>query len=94
MNNLEQEYAVRSKLRWWRDGSDWILLHGRRRMGRIVPDSQYPGMFRSVKSHGLSDMANLSWSKDSVVAAAILDLAWHAATDPSKCQVNRVFLAA
>jgi hypothetical protein len=56
----EEEYAIRSKLKWQRDGTDWILLYGRRRMGRVVPDGQYPGMFRSVKSQGLSDMANLS----------------------------------
>jgi hypothetical protein len=33
----EQEYAARSQLRWRRDGDAWVLLRGRRRMGRVVP---------------------------------------------------------
>jgi hypothetical protein len=53
----EEEYAIRSQLKWKRDGSDWILLRGRRRMGRVIPDHQYPGMWRSPKSGGrISDM--------------------------------------
>jgi hypothetical protein len=55
----EQEYAARSQLKWRRDGTDWILMHCCR-LGRVVPDSQYPSLFRSVKSQGLSDMSNLS----------------------------------
>lgn len=85
---MHDEYAIRSQLKWRRDGADWVLHRGRRRMGRVVPDSKYPGMFRSVKSQGLSDMSNLSRAKDSVLAAAIRDLAWDAAIDPSKCPVN------
>jgi hypothetical protein len=88
----EQEYACRSRPKWKRDGADWVLHCGRRRMGRVVPDDKYPGMFRSVKSRGLSDMANLSWSKDAVMAEAIRDLEWDlrqdGAIDPSKCPVN------
>jgi hypothetical protein len=91
--NAEQEYAIRSKLKWQHDGADWILLHGRRRMGRVVPDGQYPGMWRSAKSRGLSDMANLSWARDAVVGAALRELEWRvaqdAATDPRKCPENR-----
>jgi hypothetical protein len=86
---IEEEYAIRSKLKWQRDGDAWILLYGRRRMGRVIPDAKLPGMFRSVKSQGLSDIANLSWAKDAVVAAAIREIAWDAAIDPSKCPVNR-----
>ena len=55
---LNAEYACRSRLKWKRDGADWVLHCGRRRMGRVVPDDKYPGMFRSVKSRGLSDTAN------------------------------------
>ena len=34
----EQEYAARSQLKWRRDSNAWVLLYGRRRMGRVVPD--------------------------------------------------------
>jgi hypothetical protein len=35
-------------------------VNGRRGFGRVVPDSKYPGMWRSTLSGGrLSDMANL-----------------------------------
>jgi hypothetical protein len=52
------------ELTWRRAGADWLLLHNRRRMGREVPDTQYPGMWRSIKSHGrLSDIANLPHAK-------------------------------
>ena len=85
----EEEYTIRSRLKWQRDGSSWLLLYGRRRMGRVVPDGQYPGMWRSLRSRGLSDMANLSWAKDAVVGAAIREIAWDAASTPSKSQVKR-----
>jgi hypothetical protein len=75
----EDEYAIRSQLKWKRDGSDWVLLRGRRRMGRVTPDGKHPGMWRSPKSGGrVSDMANLSWAKDAVVAEAIREPAWDA----------------
>ena len=32
----EEEYTIRSQLKWKRDGSDWVLLRGRRRMGRVT----------------------------------------------------------
>jgi hypothetical protein len=34
----EEEYTIRSQLKWKRDGSDWVLLRRRRRMGRVTPD--------------------------------------------------------
>jgi hypothetical protein len=75
----EEEYAIRSQLRWKPDGSDWVLLHGRRRMGRVTPDHQYVGMWRLPKSGGrVSDVVNLSWAKDAVMAEAIRELAWDA----------------
>ena len=91
--SIDLEYACRSRLKWKHDGSDWVLWCGRRWMGRVVPDSDQPGMYRSVKSGGrLSDMASLSWSKDAVLGAAIRDLEWEAhhkaARDPSKCPEN------
>ena len=84
----EQEYAIRSQLKWRRDGADWILMHGRRRLGLVVPDNRYPGLFRSVKSQGLSDVSNLSRAKDSVLAAAIRDLAWDAAIEPRSLKLD------
>jgi hypothetical protein len=78
---------------WQRDGDAWVLTAGRRRMGRVVPDSKHPGMFRSVMSGGwLSGMANLLWAKDAVLAAAERELEWEArrqaATAPLKRPVN------
>ena len=84
---------VGSTLAWRRDGNGWLLLAGRRRMGRAVPDQKYPGMWRSVKSgRRLSDMANLSWAKNAVLVAAERELDFDArqrsAIDPRKCPVN------
>jgi hypothetical protein len=63
-------------LRWRRDGADWVLMHKRRRMGRVV--SAGDGMWRSVKSSGFSNIANLSWSKGAVFEAAVRELEWQA----------------
>jgi hypothetical protein len=71
-------------LTWRRDGADWILLSGRRRFGRVVPDSKYPGMWRSTLSGGrLSDMANLAWAKNAVLVAAERELEWEARPRPA-----------
>jgi hypothetical protein len=54
-------------------------------------------MFRSVLSDGrLSDMANLTWTKNALLAAAQRELDWERrATDPRKTQQKRgVFSAA
>ena len=59
----EEEFAARWQFRWQRDGSDWILLYHRRRMGRVVPDPAKPGMYRSLKSGDFSDISNLSWPR-------------------------------
>jgi hypothetical protein len=46
------------RLRWKRNGADWLLYLDRRRFGRVVPDGKWAGMYRSVlPSGGLSDMA-------------------------------------
>ena len=85
---------MKPALTWHRDGADWILLAGRRRFGRVIPDGQYPGMWRSRLSGGrLSDMANLAWAKNAVLVAAERELEWaerqRAANHPSKCSENR-----
>ena len=85
--NDDLEYAVRSKMTWRREGADWVLFYDRRRMGRVVPDPA--GLYRSIKSGGrLSDKANLSWSKDSVMGDAIREIEWEVrhgdARDPRK----------
>ena len=49
----EGEFAARSQLKWAREDDAWILLHRRRRMGRVVPDTDHPRMWRSVKVDGL-----------------------------------------
>ena len=82
--------ALKAPLTWKRDGMDWILLSGRRRFGRVIPDNKYPGMWRSTLSGGrLSDMANLAWAKNAVLVAAERELEWEArqeaATTPPKC---------
>jgi hypothetical protein len=67
---------------------NWVLLSGRRRMGRVVPDSKYPGMWRSTLSGGrLSDMANLAWAKNAVLVAAERETEYEArsASAPPKC---------
>jgi hypothetical protein len=84
-------------LTWKRNGADWVLHRKRRRMGRVVPDSKNPGMYRIALSGGrLSDMANLSWAKNAVLEAAIRELEYEArdptpgrAIDPPKCPENR-----
>jgi len=92
--------TLNAPLTWRRDGIDWILLSGRRRFGRVVPDNKYPNMWRSVLSGGrLSDMANLAWAKNAVLVAAERELEWEArqepATAPPKCpQKEGVFESA
>ena len=86
----QEEFAARLQVKWTREGNAaWILLYRRRRMGRVVPDTDHPGMWRSLKSSYLSDTANLCWSKDNVMAQAIREVAWDAANDPRKCPVKR-----
>ena|SRR5262249_38126142 len=66
-------------LTWHRDDAGLILLAGRRRLGRIIPDGKYPGMWRSTMFGGrLSDMANLAWAKNAVLMAADRELEWEA----------------
>ena len=85
----EEEFSARSQLKWTREGDAWILLYRRRRMGRAIPDPEWPGTWQSIKGSGLSDMANLSWSKDVVLAQAAREVAYERANTPSKPQQNR-----
>jgi hypothetical protein len=46
-------------------------------------------VWRSVKVDGiLSDVANLSRSKDNVMARAVREVAWNAANDPPKMRIK------
>jgi hypothetical protein len=69
----EEEYAARSQLKWRRDGDAWLLLYGRKRMGRVEP-RMYD--------------ANISRAKDRVLAQAVREVAWERANHPSKCPVK------
>jgi hypothetical protein len=95
MNQLDDIITYRKHgLIWKRDGADWLLLAGRRRMGRVVPDSEYSGMWRSTLpgDRGFRrPMANLTWAKNAVLVAAERELEYEARTAnaPSKCPENR-----
>jgi hypothetical protein len=93
-NAYNKKEFLMDRLRWKRDGADWLLYLDRRRFGRVVPDAKWPGMFRSVlPSGGLSDMANLTRAKNAVYEAAARELEFGArqqrATDPRKCPEKR-----
>jgi hypothetical protein len=80
---------VRS-LAWRKVGNCWQLFAGKRRFGKVIPDSKHPGMWRAPLSGGrLSDMANLSWARNAVMEAAIREIEWEArqaANTPSNSQ--------
>jgi hypothetical protein len=60
----ELEFAAARDLRWQRDGADFVLFNNRRRMGRVIPNSDHADMYRVALSRGrVSDMANLSWTQ-------------------------------
>jgi hypothetical protein len=54
----EEEFAARNQLKWRREGDAWILLYRRRRMGRVVPDKDHAGIWRSVKVDGILDLSD------------------------------------
>jgi hypothetical protein len=88
----EEEFAARSQLKWQRvNALEWVLLYRRKRMGRVISDKEWPGMYRSIMPDGtLSDMANLSWSKDAVLTQAVRDVAYDLSRKrPSKPQQIR-----
>ena len=74
----DESPLVRS-LTWRMVGNCWQLFAGKRRFGKIVPDSKHPGMWRCPLSGGrLSDMANLTWARNAVMEAAIREIPWEA----------------
>jgi hypothetical protein len=76
-----------SGLQWKRCGADWLLFSGKRRMGRVVPDSEYAGMWRiALPSGRLSDMANVAWAKSHALVAAERELDYERADTPPKPQ--------
>jgi hypothetical protein len=71
-------------MHWIRERTDWVLKFNRCKLGRVFPDDRYPGMWRSCRADGqLSDMANLTWAKAAVLAAAERDIL------PAKSPVKR-----
>jgi hypothetical protein len=85
------ERSLARQLTWRRHKTGWRLFAGRRRFGDVVPDSKYPGMWRSSKSDGrMSDLASISWAKNAVLEEAVRELEWEArqrcAITPSKSQ--------
>ena len=68
-------------MRWKRHGTGWRLFYGNRTVGRVVPDTKYPTMWRVVLHTGkLSDMANLSRARDAAMSAAIRELEYEQKT--------------
>jgi hypothetical protein len=83
--------ALAQIVTWKPVGNGWQLFVKKRRFGRVVPDSKYPGMWRvKLPSGRLSDMASLSWARNAVLGAAERELEFEArqqaATTPSKSQ--------
>jgi hypothetical protein len=69
---------------WRKHGVGYRLWYGKRRMGEIVPDTKYPGMWRSLMSGGhLSDMANITWAREAVRRAAEREIDFEGRDDSS-----------
>jgi hypothetical protein len=69
---------------------------GKGRFARVVPDSKYPGMWRSTMSGGrLSDMANLAWAKNAILVAAEREVEYEARCKrtPRNAQKRGVFFS-
>src|SRR5262245_64431911 len=81
---LSKELDAIRRLHWRKAGRGWRLYgeHGRR-FGKVVPDANIRGMWRTPLSGGrMSDMANLSWTRAAVLEAAVRELEWEPATRP------------
>ena len=64
----------RRNLTWIKDGNYWSLQRrgSKELLTRIVPDSQYPNMWRIELDEGkLSDMVNLTRARDAAIAVAL-----------------------
>jgi hypothetical protein len=76
-DDIDAEYAARSKLHWQRDGKGWSLRCGRRNMGRVIPATRLGLLWCRELSRGeKGNPVNLSRAKDAVMAAAIMELLW------------------
>ena len=82
----EEEFAARSQLKWRRDGDEWVYPPPN---ATSSPRSRQPGYVSFPEIWGFSDISNLSWAKDAVLAQAIREVAYELANDPSKCPVKR-----
>src|SRR5262245_3174350 len=77
---LSKELDAIRRLHWRKAGRGWRLYgeHGRR-FGKVVPDANIRGMWRTPLSGGrMSDMAKLSWTRAAVLEAAVRELEWEA----------------
>jgi hypothetical protein len=92
------ESPLAQSLVWRRAGKGWQLFAGKRRFGKVIPDSKHPGMWRTPLLNGrVSDMANLSWARNAVMEAAVREIEFEAkqeANTPSNSQqIGAVFQA-
>jgi hypothetical protein len=55
---------------WRRHGAEWRLYRERRVVGRVMPDAEWPGMWRVKLPCGLSDMVNLPRAQDAALGLA------------------------
>jgi hypothetical protein len=70
-NPAAQRRDRAAQLYWTRCGDDWVLKLDKRKLGHVFRDDKYPKMWRSRRAdRRLSDMANLSWAKNTVLLAA------------------------
>jgi hypothetical protein len=53
--------------KWKRHGAEWRLYRDRRVVGRVVPDAEWPGMWRVQLPGGLSEMVNLARARDAAL---------------------------
>ena len=85
-----------AEFQWKADGDSWVLLCGRRKLGRVVPDKVYPGMWRStMPDGGLSDMANLTRARHALMHSARREIAYEqklATRDPLNCSESGAVL--
>ena len=74
-SGVEFEMSTTKALTWRRDGVNWLLFSGKRRMGRVVPDLKWPGMWRVRMPDGwVSDMTNLARAKDAAIRSILFVL--------------------
>jgi hypothetical protein len=59
------------KFGWKQVGAEWRLFHARRIVARVVPDANYPDMWRLKLPGGLGDMVNRSRARDAARDHAI-----------------------